>query len=120
MEFILKNLAIGSYPEALSPPSEIDALLCVASEREIIDPGCAYHRVPMEDMQPIPPGQIRLRVRYRSLATPWFDYLFVTEEELEDIVGGTGWKIDRLIHSGTPVYVGVLRKENRGNEQQGA
>jgi len=36
-------------------------------------------------------GQIRMRVRYRAYRTPWFDYLFVSREELEEIVHDTGW-----------------------------
>ena len=30
-------------------------------------------------------GQIRLRVRYKKYATPWFDYLMVSKEEMENI-----------------------------------
>jgi hypothetical protein len=32
MDIILEPLAIGHYEEALAPPSEITALLCVAEE----------------------------------------------------------------------------------------
>ena len=35
MKFILDNLAIGSYEDALNPPSEITALLNVAKEKDI-------------------------------------------------------------------------------------
>ena len=34
------------------------------------------------------PGQIRMRVRYRGLATPWFDYLFATPDELAPLLAG--------------------------------
>ncbi len=56
-------------------------------------------------------GQIRLRVRYRRLVTPWFDYLFVSRDELRALVDGTGWRIDRLIDSGGPLYAAVLTKD---------
>jgi protein-tyrosine phosphatase len=58
MDFILKNLAIGNYQEALEPPSDVDALLCVAEEKEIGDTACKYHKVPIIDMQPIPAKQL--------------------------------------------------------------
>lgn len=36
-------------------------------------------------------GQVRMRVRYRRLATEWFDWLFVSQRELRTLVRGTGW-----------------------------
>jgi SAM-dependent methyltransferase len=53
------------------------------------------------------PGQLRLRVRYRDYATPWFDYLIVSPEELKALVDGTGWRVGRVI-PGEPLYVAVL------------
>jgi protein-tyrosine phosphatase len=64
MEFILENLAVGSYNDALVPPQSIDALLCVAQEKDIHDPGRLYHKVPMVDMHPIPPEQLKEAVRW--------------------------------------------------------
>src|SRR5262245_29237822 len=52
-------------------------------------------------------GQLRLRVRYRDLVDPWFDYLIVSPSELESLVEGTGWKVERLVQ-GDPLYVAVL------------
>lgn len=54
-------------------------------------------------------GQVRMRIRYRTLATPWFDYLFLSPEELGQIVNGTGWHLTRLM-SGSE-YVAVLEKD---------
>ena len=31
------------------------------------------------------PGQVKIRIRYRSLATPWFDYLLASKKEMRDI-----------------------------------
>jgi SAM-dependent methyltransferase len=56
------------------------------------------------------PGQLRVRVRYRDLATPWYDYLFVSKAELEDILLGTGWVLARTIQSGGPQYAVMLEK----------
>jgi SAM-dependent methyltransferase len=55
-------------------------------------------------------GQIRIRVRYRDLATPWFDYLMVGRGELADILEGTGWTLERTIDS-DDTYIAVIGKE---------
>lgn len=58
------------------------------------------------------PGQLRLRVRYRDLIGPWFEYLIVSPDEMAEIVEGTGWEIRHLIQDEGTVYVAVL--EQRG------
>jgi len=55
-------------------------------------------------------GQLRLRVRYKRYRTRWFDYLFVSQAELEQIVSGTGWRLVEVIESGGPSYDVVLEK----------
>jgi protein-tyrosine phosphatase len=58
MDWIRERLAVGSFGEAQAPPAEVDALLCVAAERDA-DPGPRlYHKVPVVDMRPIPPEQL--------------------------------------------------------------
>jgi cyclopropane fatty-acyl-phospholipid synthase-like methyltransferase len=54
-------------------------------------------------------GQIRIRVRYRDQATPWFDYLMVSRQELEDLVDGTGWELERILES-EDSYIAVIDK----------
>lgn len=39
-------------------------------------------------------GQVRMRIRHRGLATPWWDYLFLSPEELERLVQPTRWRIE--------------------------
>ncbi len=56
------------------------------------------------------PGQLRLRVRHKRFVTPWFEYLFVSPEEMSRIVSDTGWMISRLIESNGPQYIAVLKK----------
>jgi|SRR5262245_361158 len=53
-------------------------------------------------------GQLRLRVRYRDLVGPWFDYLIVSPNEMAGLVEGTGWTIRRLIRGNDARYVAVL------------
>ena len=55
-------------------------------------------------------GQTRIRVRYLDLATPWFDYLFVSRNELRKILRGTRWRIESIIDSTAPTYIAVLCK----------
>ncbi len=56
-------------------------------------------------------GQVRIRLRYRQYASPWFDCLFVSPKEMQRIVRGTGWAISRFVDDGGPQYVAVLEKE---------
>lgn len=56
-------------------------------------------------------GQIRIRVRYKRLIGPWFDYLMVSPEEMEALVAGTGWQIERTFEAaGDSTYTAVLTK----------
>ncbi len=55
-------------------------------------------------------GQVRIRVRHRSLATPWFDYLFVSRDEMRSLVDGTGWRVRRFVDPHGALYVAVLEK----------
>jgi SAM-dependent methyltransferase len=63
------------------------------------------------------PGQVRIRIRYRELCSPWFDYLLVSKREMKQIVEGTGWKVTRFIvprgrsiSSRGQVYIAVLQR----------
>jgi SAM-dependent methyltransferase len=55
-------------------------------------------------------GQIRMRVRYQAYRTPWFDYLFVSRDELDDIVTDTVWRVREVIESHGANYVVVLER----------
>ena len=57
-------------------------------------------------------GQIRLRVSYREHATPWFDYLMVSREELGDLLAGTGWRLVRTLDS-PDTYVAIIEKQSQ-------
>ena len=54
-------------------------------------------------------GQIRIRVRYRELATPWFDYLMVSPDELRELAEPAGWTVAHILES-EDTYVAVLEK----------
>lgn len=55
-------------------------------------------------------GQVRIRVRHRLHATPWFDYLMVSKDELEELLAGTGWRLARTLDAGD-LYVAVIEKD---------
>ena len=58
-------------------------------------------------------GQIRLRVRYKAHASPWFDYLFVSKDELRNILAGTGWAVARFVDEpDNSRYIAVMEKES--------
>jgi SAM-dependent methyltransferase len=52
-------------------------------------------------------GVERLRVRYRQYATPWYDVLFASREEVARLAEGTGWVASRFVDEGAG-YVAVL------------
>ncbi|WP_433299783.1 class I SAM-dependent methyltransferase [Actinoplanes sp. CA-030573] len=53
-------------------------------------------------------GQLRLRLRYRLLATEWFDYLNCSVEELEKLLAGTGWRLNSIDDADRPYYLAVM------------
>lgn len=56
-------------------------------------------------------GQVRLRVRYRALATSWSDYLFMSKRELRQLLAGTEWRVVRTIDAASgPAYVAVIER----------
>ena len=63
-------------------------------------------------------GQIRIRVRYRDLATPWFDYLMVSLDELRELAEPAGWTVARMLDS-DDTYVAVLEKAASGRARPG-
>jgi SAM-dependent methyltransferase len=68
----------------------------------------AYHRRNREAGRL--PGQVRLRLRYRHLTSPWMNWLFLAPRELEQLLDGTGWYVGRLIQDG-PRYAAVIDKD---------
>jgi SAM-dependent methyltransferase len=55
-------------------------------------------------------GQVRLRIRWRGLATTWFDYLFVSADEMARLADAAGWRLARVVSDGGARYVGVLER----------
>ena len=57
------------------------------------------------------PGQLKIRIRYRKFATPWFEYLIVSRSEMKNILIGTGWHISRFMEGEGPLYIAALMKD---------
>ncbi len=55
-------------------------------------------------------GQIRLRVRYGIYVGEWFDYLFVSPEEMEMILRDTGWQIKEMIDPDQVTFFALIEK----------
>lgn len=55
-------------------------------------------------------GQVRLRIRYKRLSTPYYDYLFVSKPELMQTLEGAGWRVARWIDSDGSAYTAVIVK----------
>jgi SAM-dependent methyltransferase len=56
-------------------------------------------------------GQIRMRVRFRKSIGLWFDYLFVSRDEMRGIVDGTGWHVAQTLDSDGHTYITILEKD---------
>ena len=56
------------------------------------------------------PGQVRIRVRYRKYATPWWDLLLVSKQEMADILDGTGWRANICLETEAAPYIAILEK----------
>ena len=58
-------------------------------------------------------GQIRMRVRYGVTVGEWFDYLFVSPEEMREILTDTDWQIEELLNAEEANYVAFIQKNAR-------
>lgn len=57
------------------------------------------------------PGQIRMRIRYGKAVGMWFDYLFVSPEEMRQIVEKSEWQIKEFLESGDANYFAVIGRK---------
>ena len=58
------------------------------------------------------PGQIKIRIRYGKTIGEWFDYLFVSPEEMTEILKDTDWRVQEFIASDEPNYFAVIEKNS--------
>jgi SAM-dependent methyltransferase len=55
-------------------------------------------------------GQIRMRIRFEKTTGPWFDYLFVSPDEMKTLLNGTDWEIHTLLGGAGSSYFAIIRK----------
>lgn len=58
------------------------------------------------------PGQIRIRVRYGKIVGEWMDYLFVSPEEMREILSDTAWRIKEFLNTEDANYIAVIEKRS--------
>lgn len=56
-------------------------------------------------------GQLRVRIRYRSYRTPWFDHLQVSQDEMAQLADLGGWRLADRIGDGA-YFVGLLERRD--------
>ncbi len=56
-------------------------------------------------------GQLRLRIIYKMYRTPWFDYLLVSKEEMNNILRDTGWKLKKTFDGKMGTYIAIIKKQ---------
>lgn len=66
----------------------------------------AYHEANRAAGRPV--GQIRMRFRYRRLATDWFGILFLAPHELQELAARSGWVVEPITEA-SPSYLVALR-----------
>ncbi len=57
------------------------------------------------------PGELRIRNRYKGYCSPWYNYLMVSKEEMEDILEKTDWYVDEYLDEDSPQYIAIIKKE---------
>jgi len=118
--FLLAGNNLGLLSSAEAAPGFLAALAAMAAPGAIVvaqgsDPYAtddaahlAYHE--RNRARGRMGGQLRMRVRYRTLATDWFDYLFLTPDELAELVRDTDWTLSEVDDAEPPGYVATLRR----------
>jgi len=56
------------------------------------------------------PGQWRIRIRFHNFVTKWFDLLYNSRKEMEEILSDTGWAVQRFFDSNGPAYIAIIEK----------
>jgi SAM-dependent methyltransferase len=116
--FLLMGNNLGLLESAERAPGFLETLAALAGNDavligESLDPAAtddeahlAYHR--QNEQRGRFRGQLRLRVRWKRLATGWFDYLLLGPDELPQLLADTPWRLVDQFRQGAK-YVIELR-----------
>jgi SAM-dependent methyltransferase len=55
-------------------------------------------------------GQLKMRVRFGKSIGEWFDYLFVSPEEMQNILKDTDWQVKEFIEPEAASYFAIINK----------
>jgi len=58
------------------------------------------------------PGALRIRTRYKTAATEWFDYLLASPGEMDDVLDATVWTRTDTWHGANGQYTALLKKRD--------
>jgi len=97
--------------DALATVTSADARI-VAESRDIYENIDEYHREYHEYNRERGrlPGALRIRTRYKTHSTEWFDYLMVAPEEMDEVLAETVWTRAETYRGDGGQYVAVLEK----------
>ncbi len=59
------------------------------------------------------PGQVTMRLRYRESATPWYELLNLSAQELDGLVEEAEWRLAHVVEAEPPEYYAVLEKTSQ-------
>ena len=116
--FLLLGNNLGLLESRERAPVMLDALAALARPgARIVGQGTdpygttdpvhvAYHR--LNRVRGRLGGQLRVRVRYRLLASEWFDYLVCSADELASLLDGTRWRLASIDDADRPYYLAVM------------
>ena len=86
----------------------------IAESRDVHDTDNEFHKQYQENNieEGKFPGELRIRNRYKGYCTPWYNYLMVSKEEMEDILEETDWYVDKFLDEDSPQYIAIIKKES--------
>jgi SAM-dependent methyltransferase len=55
-------------------------------------------------------GEVKIRVRYQNIISPWFNYWLAAKSEIQKMLDGTDWHVQRFIESKGLIYIAIIVK----------
>jgi SAM-dependent methyltransferase len=114
--FFSNNLSIGGTVDGVKRLLAETARLTgpfgqlISINRDVTKFGSAqdqtYHRKNLAAAHPA--GQIRMRAHYKGVGGSWFNWLFVSPEELANWSAAAGWSVREIIQGNQGEYCAVL------------
>lgn len=97
--------------DALATVTTDDARI-VAETRDIYENADDYHREyhAYNEQRGRLPGALRIRARYKTNTTDWFDYLLVSPAEIDEILAETVWTRTETWHGTEGQYAARIEK----------